>query len=466
MATETTRIIDRPAPMNKPEPEAGQRMLSLRLTSDERRRAGVRWPKLLLWTLILLLATAGVGAALDSSGYLKPELPQVEAVRFAEKAQRFQLDLTGNIVPRVEISVSPQVGGRVIESPIIEGQKVRAGDLLFQVDDRVYRSDFEVAKAQIDAAKSALAELKNGPRPEEIEQARELVEQAKLQVDLSKNHYDRTVKLKEQTTRADFDSRLAEYKNAEAQLRSQEHKLKLLENGSRQEQIDAAQAEVERAEALLEKARFFVDNSRITAPIDGTVLRKEVEAWETIHPELVMTSMCVLADLNTLEAEVDVQEQDFYQISIGDPCRVLPDAYKDREYEGRVARIQPTVDRARGVVQVKVAITNPDEHLLVNMNCRVIFRKQSEENAAEERPATIPAQALVEQEGQKSVYVFDGKVVRKRAVEIGEAMGEEVAIRGGLQAGEIVLVPRGQTLAEGQQILPLLKGSEAETKSQ
>ena len=103
---------------------------------------------------------------------------------------------------------------------------------------------------------------------------------------------------------------------------------------------------------------------------------------------------------------------------------------------------------------VKVRVLNPDQHLLVDMNCRVLFVRKHDPNAAARLPR-VPKRAVVEEDGAKPyVYVLDGLVARQRNVEVGEGDGEEIEIKSGLNKGEIVLMSGAESLSDGRRVRP------------
>ena len=345
-----------------------------------RRSSRKRW---LLWLLGAVVLTAGIAA-----GYSYRQVPmvtKVEAVTYTDKpAREVLLDLSGFIVPRTKIVVSPQVNGVVARVCIPEeGQKVKTGDLLFEVDDVRYKADYEQAEASLAAAESQLEELQNGRVPEDRAYARALYEQAKVQEKLAAIEYERARKLFPNAIgHAEYDRTLSSYHDARAAVRVQKTNVDIVEAKTRHEKINAAKAEVQRARAARDRAKYYLDKTKIHAPADSegkprlfTVLQKSVNPGECIQADFVYTPLCTLADLNEMEAEVEVQERDLHQLHIGMSCEVIPDAYPDRPYPGVLDRMQPLVNRQRGVVQVKVTIAAPDSYLLPDMNARVLFLK-------------------------------------------------------------------------------------------
>ncbi|MBX9791933.1 MAG: efflux RND transporter periplasmic adaptor subunit [Pirellulales bacterium] len=462
MATETqraSRTIE--APASPAEQPVALQLRSLRLDKDERRGSGrrVRWLRMLLWLGVTGGVIVAAGLWANSAGYFEKPPVEVDAVVFgASDSSDVLLDLTGYLAPRRRINVSPRVGGYIVAFPCEAGQRVKKGDLLVQIDDRLFKAEVESAKATLAQWQSKLDELQHGALPEEIAKATALFDQAKHQLDKADQDLKRAIATRERSpqviTDAEMTQRNTEYRSAKANAASFEQSLLLLKHGARPEQVAAAEAQVEQAQALLRKAEVMVDNARLVAPHDATVIEKNGEEGEGIHPEVVIKSLCVLADLSDMEAEVEVQETDLQRIAVGDPCRVIPDAYENHTYDGQIVRILPLVNKARGTVVVKVRVLNPDEHLLVDMNCRVLFVRKDNPNAAERLPR-VPKRAVVEEEGTASyVYVLDGLVARRRNVELGASDGEEFEIKSGLQKGEIVLMSGAESLTDGRRVRP------------
>ena len=462
MATETQRVpraVDAPVPPAE-EPVAPQ-LRALRLDKDERRGSGrrVRWLRMLFWLCLTGGVIVAAGMWANTAGYFEKPPVEVDALVFGTSdSSDVLLDLTGYLAPRRRINISPRVGGYIVAFPCEAGQAVKKGDLLVQIDDRLFKAEVESAKATMAQWQAKLDELRNGPEPEQIAKAKAIFEQAKHQLDKARQDLERAMATRERNpaviTDAEMTVRTTEYKSAEANARSLQQSLLLLEHGVRPEQIAAAEAQVEQAQALLRKAEVMVDNARLVAPYDATVIEKNAEEGEGIHPEVVIKSLCVVADLKDMEAEVEVQETDLQRIAVGDPCRVIPDAYENLTYEGRIDRILPLVNKARGTVVVKVRVLNPDEHLLVDMNCRVLFVRKNDPSAAARLPR-VPKRAVVEEDGATPyVYVLDGLVARKRTVEVGAGDGEEIEIKSGLNKGEIVLMSGSESLSDGRRVRP------------
>lgn len=360
------------------------RLRDFQVADHERRGSGGPRKRRLFWLLAaVVLAVASV------SGYSYRQtnnVPKAEGFISTEKASPdVLLDLSGFIVPRTKVVISPQVSGIVSRALLPEeGQKVQTGDLLFEIEDARYKAEYQQAEAALASAEAQLEELENGRDAEEKAHARALYEQTQVREKLTRLEYQRARRLPPDAIgRADFDRIVADYHDAKAAVRVQKTNVDIVEAKTRPEKIKAAKAEVQRAQAARDRAKYYLDKTKIRVPADSegkprlfTVLQKNVNPGESIQADFVYTALCTLADLSAMEVEIDVQERDLRQLRKGTPCRVIPDAYPDRIYGGVLRRIQPQVNRQRGVVQVRVAIEDADDYLLPDMNARVLFLKE------------------------------------------------------------------------------------------
>jgi RND family efflux transporter MFP subunit len=202
-------------------------------------------------------------------------------------------------------------------------------------------------------------------------------------------------------------------------------------------------------------ARATLENTNIRAPFDGTVLQKDAEVGEVVAPSvgggLTRGAVVTMADLKTLEVEVDVNEAYIAQIRSGQPSRIVLDAFPDRSYTGRVRQIIPTADRQRATVQVKVSILKPDGRILPEMAARVEFLADT--TAVSTTAATphvfVPGAAVRDEGGQAVVWMVRDGRLRRSVVDAGPVSGDRREIRSGLSGGEQVVTGQSANLVEG-----------------
>jgi HlyD family secretion protein len=143
--------------------------------------------------------------------------------------------------------------------------------------------------------------------------------------------------------------------------------------------VAAARAAISEIQGQLDLARTYLDWTVIRSPISGVVLEKLAEPGELVTPQSFggtrgpSTAVLAVADPHDLQVELDVNESDLAKIALGDKCRVIPEAYPQKSYDGEVAEISPEANRQKGTLQIKVGIKNPDRYLTPELTAKVEF---------------------------------------------------------------------------------------------
>jgi HlyD family secretion protein len=304
----------------------------------------------------------------------------------------------GYIIPAHQILVSPQVSGRILELRIEEGRRVQKGDVLARLESTEYQADVDRAKHALAAAFERAEELKNGSRPEEIAQAKAELGEAQAQLSQLRQQWERETELRKSNAinQQQFEETESKYRMMEMRVIRLTQQHKLWELGPRVEQRNTAQALYEQAKAELVKAEWRLSNCTITAPISGTILKKNAEEGNIINPIAFngSYSVCDMADLSDLEVDLNVQERDVSQVFKGQKCKVRPLAYPERTYEGYVSRLMPIADRGKGAVPVRVKLSIPAEeegvYLKPEMSVTVTFLKRESPVPAAASATTAP----------------------------------------------------------------------------
>lgn len=353
------------------------------------RRHRRRWP----WLVLALAIGAGAVALLVTRA-----LP-VRTARASVSAQAATqpvpvLSGAGYLVPgdRV-VAVGARVPGRVARYLVDEGDRVKKGQALVELDDREYRAAVARASARLSSAK-ARADLARA----QLARGREL----RARDSLSKEEFD---------------------------IRSNE--------------LALSEAGIAEAEAALQEAELELEHTVLRAPSDAIVLAKLKEAGEIAVPGGFSGSgdLVRLANMTEVRAEIDINESDLPRIHLGQRAEVTPDAAPDTRYPARVVKLYPQVDRQKGTLKVEVRLDTPDERLLPDMSARVAFLGEPPAAGAGVGQVLVPTAAMHRgPDGRSFVWVVEDGRARQTFVEQAGILGDAVRVTSGLTGTEEVVV--------------------------
>lgn len=333
----------------------------------------------------------------------------------------------GYVVARTKASVSAKTAGRLAFLGVSEGSFVRRGEVIARLENADFEAAVSQAQANIASAEASAIEAASD---------RDQLKREATRI--------RDIRNRDSLMVAQQDLDLAMSRAAQAEAR-----------------LNAAQARTRSAEAALRMAQANNENTVIRAPFSGTVLRKDAEVGEVVAPSvgggLTRGAVVTIADLTTLEVEVDVNEAYIGRIRSGRPARITLDAYPDTTFRGVVRQVVPTADRQRATVQVKVSIADHDPRILPEMGAKVDFLEPDAPRAAGAAPLSrssirVPSNVVRTDGGSSVVWIVrDGRLVR-RPVTTGPVSGGFFEIRSGLDGGEQLLVSGVETPVDGMRV--------------
>ena len=246
------------------------------------------------------------------------------------------LTVSGYIINRERIEISPRFLGVVKWIGVKKGDAVTNGEVVVLLDDTEYKARLAQALGQLANAKAMMA---------------------KDELNYQRIHQLAATSI--ESKQAEDDARLA---------------------------LEADRAAVQAAQGALDVAQTYVDWCTIRSPINGVVMEKLVNPNELVMPQSFggargpSTALMAVADPKDLQVEIDVNEADLSKISLGQKCRVSPEAYPDKSYGGVVAEIAPEADRAKGTLEIKVQIQDPDHFLTPELSAKVEFLKEQQKS--------------------------------------------------------------------------------------
>jgi len=393
-------------------------LASLRIASEQPRRG--KWGP---WIVLFLLAVAATAAGLyfvkTRPSFANFTAVEVEPVRASVQitggasAGTPILTASGYLVARHQSVISSKIQGRLSGLYVEEGSYVKAGEVIARLEDSDYKAAIIKAKADIEYAQANLAEMQR---------------QARLQQGL---YEDKVV------SRDALDAA-----NSRVQL---------------------AQATVDQDIAMLKMQEALLEFTEIRAPFDGVVLKKMTEVGESVAPippgVNISTSsgaIVAIADMNSLEAEVDVNESNVEELGPNYPADISVQAVPNHTYKGALRQVIPTADRTKATVTVKVAILDKDRYIKPEMSCNATFfepaKKEDHKEVTPQRMVTIPKEAITTRGGKQVVYVIDDNKAREVAVVTGNELKGQIIVKSGLAGTETLVNNPPQKVVNGTSI--------------
>jgi len=420
-----------------------------------------RSPKILLLALSALVALVAVGGYFYFSSAAKPiSVAEVKLENAGASHGDTVLSASGYIVAHHKIAVGAKVMGRVAWIGVEKGDKVQQGQVLVRLEDNDFRAQANQARANLSASQARLDQMRSGSRPQEKLKDKAGVLQAQATLRNAEAEHDRTEKLVRAgvSSKAELDRAIAQRDTARALLEAARQSSSMTDMGPRTEEIRASEAQVRQMKAALDYAETQLADTEIKAPISGTVLQRIVERGEMVSPSAfgesgARTSVVALADLTDLQIELDISQTDFARLKFGQLAEIVPEAYPNLKYTGRIAEIAPEANRAKATVQVKVSVDNPDEQLRPEMNARVNFLGEEGPTQSASSPRVlVPKAAVIRSDGSTFVFVVKGNRVEQRLIRLGEEAGEFYYVLEGLSGGESTATTGADKLRDGDRV--------------
>jgi len=383
------------------------------LRIDRSRKAkppgrGKRWLRL-LWLLVPVAAYFAYQVTIEKvTPALKVRTAQVTVLTGRDATA--ELVATGYVVAQVKAAVASKATGRLRILNVEEGDSIKTGGVLAELDNDDIRAELDLARANLKRAQAdSVAAARNFERQEK----------------LYKNGH---------STEEAYEAATAWYARSVAD-------------------VEAMRAGVRGGEVALE-------NTIIRAPFDGTVLNKHADVGEMVAPFASASSsrgaVVTMADMKSLEVEADVSEANIQKVKVGAPCEIILDAYPEHTYQGYVNKIVPTADRARATVLTKIAFTDIDQRVLPEMSARVNFLPVAADTqgVASEPVTVVPNEALTTRNSRQVVFTIITNTAQETPVEIGRKLGDVSELISGPSVGETVILSPPGGLESGDKVEP------------
>ena len=390
-----------------------------------------------------ILYTAGCKKAAE--GEARPDLASkfVVVQQIPTGFLRSTFSMSGELRPIIQVTLSSQTSGQVMQIPVKEGDMVRAGQLLCAVDDRELRAAYAQVNAQTVANRAALEKLRRYSRPQEITKLESAVENAHVQLENAEKNLQRANELfgsgvvplsHVETARAAMEAAKSAYVTATENL-------SLALEGAREEDLLSAEAAVKSAEAELERIGIQIDKSVIKAPVDGVIAKVHIEPSELVSPGM---PVCDLVNLSNMQAKIGLSESDLITVNPGDTVAVRLKLAPGQPFPGVITAISPSIDKTTGTFMVEVTTPNPGGQILGGFYADFEFTRTAVKDAI-----IVPIDALINEGDSWHAFVVNAGRAEKRAVKPGILTPEFAQIIEGLSKGELLVVTGQRLLTDG-----------------
>jgi HlyD family secretion protein len=363
--------------------------------------------------------------ASSQDGAAKPV--KVEPVR--QESVRRAVDVVGTLTAVDQVTISSEADGKVSRILADLGDRVKAGQVLLQIDNEKQQYSYEQQQA---ALARALAQY-GASDPQNLPEIEKTPDAQRANADLvqATQAFERASELFKRTlisqqalddARAALQSKRAIYNAA-------------LQNGKN------LRASIQASEATMKLAGRQLRDTEIRAPFDGFVERRLVNLGELVKSQ---TPVMAVVRLDPLKVTAEIPEKMAPWISVGQQVDLQVDAYRDRKFSGKLSRISPGVNTATRAFPFEALVPNPDTVLKPGTFARVHI-----ESGQVDTVLTLPYAALQYRYGVNRVFVVNGGKLALRELAVGQRLGERIEIMSGVKAGENVAVTDVDTLADG-----------------
>jgi multidrug efflux pump subunit AcrA (membrane-fusion protein) len=369
----------------------------------------------------------------------------------------FSISVAGEITPAEQVSVRPEVPGKISELPVDIGDLVKLGDLLFSLDDDELQIEFKTRETEIASAKLQLEQARQNLDVSdleiEIESRQTALIRAKLETRKANENFLRHEILfkDELVSKEAYGTSKTNHELAKNAIASAERNLDLARERftKRKEQAqtdhELAKNSVLKTERSLELAKDRLSKTRIVAPFDCTVLTRPVSVGQAVSGSGGFnsgTEVLTIADLNEMIINAHVNQADMIRLSKGLQVDVQVEAVIGLKVEGKVERIAPQATIKNGIkgFEARILLTEIDPRVQPGMTAKITIPVVSADNAL-----AVPLAAVFTEQAGRHVFVVDGDVFERRPVKIGVSDYKFAEVLSGLKPGDVVaLEPPGE----------------------
>lgn len=340
---------------------------------------------------------------------------------------------------RVELGV--QIAGTVLCVPVIEGQFVTAGTPLIELEASELRATATQAAQAVQQGHARVRQLREVQAPG----AEQTLRQAQANLETAEGALARGRALLSQgfISQSALDETQRAERVAQAQVRTAQQQLASAQPSGSDSAV--AQSTLAQSESAAAAAQARLRYTRISAPMAGTLITRNVEPGAAVQPGQVLM---VLSPAGETQLVVQIDERNLRLVRLGQPALASADAYPDQRFAAELAYINPGIDARRGAVEVKLRVPAPPAYLKQDMTVSIDI-----EVAQRRQAILLPVSALHDADAaQPWVLKVDGRHARRQAIQLGLRSGGVVEVLRGLHSGDRVVPTSARSVGDGARI--------------
>ncbi|MBF2055143.1 MAG: efflux RND transporter periplasmic adaptor subunit [Candidatus Sericytochromatia bacterium] len=395
-----------------------------------------RLPALLLSLSLLVTACSGSDepAASEASPSAQSDSASketnVRVLQLRPSSFTRQSELTGTVEPWKSVTLAAEIGGKLENFRLTEGQTVRQGQVLGSVNARVLSAQKNQAEANY-----KLSQLQEKWQKQNLSKQVDLAETGYAN---AASTYSRQKQLyQEQVVSAqNFDNSETSLANSKLQLE--------LQKISRSAGLEVNQQQTRVAAASLEVARVSLSQASISSPLSGYVNRVNAENGEVVSPGMALAE---IVQMNPVKLTVGVPEREIAAVSLGQEVEVFFDALPDQRFKGQIIFIAAVAEQESKTFPIKIRLDNPGIKMRGGMIGRIALNQGRVNDAI-----VVPQDAVIDEKGGRFVFVEQDGIARKTSVTLGPRQGSEVVISSGLKAGDALITFGQRNVLDGDPV--------------
>lgn len=371
----------------------------------------------------------------------------VEVKKIVPETIEQYINVSSKVMANNEVSVVPKISGTVKKVYVSLGDTVKAGDILFEIDDTEWRLKAEQAEASLASAEANYEKSIGGSLENEISQLQSTVNTYEIQYKDLLKELENTKTLYERgaVSKQELDDLQSSVNKAKLQLDTARENLKLTQEKIAKETEKSGKASVLQAQAELETARTQLGYTKVKAEIDGIISACDITEGSTVTTQ---SAAMKIANMDKVKLSFNISDDAINKVSVGSKAYITISAASDTPYEGTVTNISPAADSQTMLYPVEIYIDNVDHRIKPGMFASVNLVLNKKENTI-----SVPLNAVIEKNNEKYVYIVDdNNIAHKKIVETGIRNDTSIEILSGVKTGDLVVIKGQDFISDGSTV--------------